>query len=373
MKIGILTLPLRHNYGGILQAFALHTTLQRMGHETFFVFQEKKYRLPWWKYPLAYGKRILFRYILGRKSIHIFQEKNLEKQDTIIEQNISIFTSKYIEPYILRCDLKEMRKLLDAIVIGSDQIWRPKYYPNIERAYLDFAQKWDIKRIAYATSFGTDQWEYSPLQTRKCAGLIKQFNSISVREDSGVELCCKYFNVTAKHVIDPTLLLDKEDYIKIIKDSNVPRNSGTFLCYILDETQQIYELINKIAKEKDLIPFHVNSRADNTTIPLSERVQPSLESWLRGFYDAKYVITDSFHACVFAVIFNKPFIVLGNKERGLARFYSFLKMLRLEKQIISNPNDYNPSLFETIISTDILQQAKREAISFLHSNLNVNE
>lgn len=369
MKIGILTLPLHHNYGGILQAYALHTVLQRMGHEAFFIFQERR-KLPWWKYPLAYGKRILFRYVLGQKDIHIFQERKLKRQDLIIEQNIRKFTDRYIEPYILRCSIKQMQNLLDAIVVGSDQVWRPIYYLNIKRAYLNFAKNWTIKRIAYAASFGTDHWEYSTIQTKQCAKLIQKFDAISVREDSGVQLCNKYFRVKAEHLLDPTMLLEQEDYIKIIEDSHVPQSAGTLLCYILDKTEEIDKLINKIVKEKGLIPFHVNSRADNTDVPLNERIQPPLEAWLRGFYDARFVVTDSFHACVFSIIFSKPFIVIGNEERGLTRFHSFLKMLELEKQIISSPNEYKSYLFKTVFSTDITQQEKKEAMYFLHNSLN---
>jgi hypothetical protein len=335
MKIGILTLPLHHNYGGILQAYALRVVLQRMGHEAFYIFQDRKYRLPWWRYPLAYGKRILLKYMLGKKDIHIFQERISKKQDSVIKQNIRKFTDKYIEPYILRCSPKEMQKYLDAIVVGSDQIWRPLYYPNIQRAYLDFTKKWNIKRIAYAASFGVDQWEYSPRQTKRCAKLIKKFDAVSVREDAGVRLCDEYFNVEAQHVLDPVMLLDKEDYIKIIEESDAPRSKGTLCCYILDKTKEKGELIGKIANEKGLVAFDINSRAEERDAPLEERIQLPVGQWLRGFYDAELVITDSFHACVFSVLFNKPFLVILNTERGASRIISFLTMLHLEDRLIT--------------------------------------
>lgn len=221
-------------------------------------------------------------------------------------------------------------------------MWRPKYFGlnQIENAYLKFAEGWNIKRISYAASFGTNEWEYTTKQTTECGRLLRVFDAVSVREDSGVALCERYFHVKAQHVLDPTMLLRKEDYIKLFETANTPKSKGNLLCYILDETEEKRTLIKRVANDKRLIPFRVNSEVENQQASLSEQIQPPLELWLRGFYDAEFVITDSFHACVFSILFQKPFLVCGNKKRGLSRFVSLLTMLELKENIVNDINEY---------------------------------
>ena len=144
MKIGILTLPLHTNYGGILQAYALQTVLERMGHEVVIFNHERKYRLPLWRLPLSYTKRIIKKYILGRKDTKIFAEQKLRDDYTKISQH----TQKFIDTYLHTYNVETFKKLkstdFDAIVVGSDQVWRPKYFVSlfvdrIENAFLSFA------------------------------------------------------------------------------------------------------------------------------------------------------------------------------------------------------------------------------------------
>ena len=335
MKIGILTLPLHTNYGGILQAYALQTVLERMGHEVCLIEKKRKpFQLPLWKAPLVYGKRII-RNVTGHP-FPIFYEQKINREKPIVQQHTDRFIHKYIKRRFVD-DFSEIKETdFDVIVVGSDQVWRPKYFKDsIEHAYLDFTKDWNIKRIAYAASFGTDEWEYTPEQTRRCGELLKHFNGISVREDSGVDLCRTHFGVEAQQVLDPTMLLTKEDYIQLFENTDTPKSKGTLLNYILDETPEKLTLIDQIAKEKDLIPFRVNSKVENKKAPLQERIQPSVEQWLRGFYDAEFVVTDSFHACVFSILFNKPFIAIGNEDRGTSRFTSLLSMFGLKDRLIT--------------------------------------
>lgn len=352
MRIGILTLPLHTNYGGILQAYALQTVLERLGHEVCLIEKKRKpLRLPMWKAPLVYGKRVL-RNISGHP-YPIFYEQKVNREEPITRQNTDKFIKRYIKRRIVD-DFSELKESdFDAIVVGSDQIWRPKYFnSNIEDAYLKFAEGWNIKRIAYAASFGTDEWEYTAAQTKECARLLKQFDAVSVREASGVDLCRKHFGVEARHVLDPTMLLSAEDYIRLFKAAGTPKSPGTLLCYILDETPEKTAWINQIAKERNLVPFRINSKVEDRTAPIAERIQPPVEQWLRGFHDAELVVTDSFHACVFSILFHKPFFVMGNKKRGLSRFTSLLGLFDLEDRLISTVTETDS--FETEIQWDCI-------------------
>lgn len=365
MKIGILTLPLHTNYGGILQAYALQTVLERMGHEVCLI-EKRMFVLPLWKMPLVYGKRILLN--LTGHPFPVFYEQKRRKEEVVIRQNTNKFIDKYIKRRIVE-EFSEIREGdYDAIVVGSDQIWRPKYFHCIEHAYLDFAKKWNMKRISYAASFGTDQWEYTRKQTRRCGELLKYFEAVSVREASGVDLCRNYFGVEAKHVLDPTMLLTKEDYIRLFEDTKTPESKGTLLNYILDETPEKATLIDKVAKEMHLVPFRVNSRAEDPAAPLSERIQPSVEQWLRGFYDAEFVVTDSFHACVFSILFNKPFVAIGNSDRGMSRFTSLLSMFGLKNALLSKVNASHIHIDYDVVN-EKLNRMREKSMYFLNENI----
>ena len=343
MRIAILTLPLNTNYGGILQAYALQTVLERMGHEVCLIEKRRQpYRLPLWKAPLSYGKRIL-KNLTGHPFPMLYEQK-MRIEEPIERQHTNAFIDKYIRRRIVGNFVVIEKGDFDAFVVGSDQVWRPRYFHKIERVYLDFTAGWNIKRVAYAASFGTDEWEYTSGQTKRCAALLKQFDAVSVREDSGVDLCRERFCVSAEHVLDPTMLLSREDYIKLFEAAETPASPGNLLCYVLDQTPEKTAIINKVAGERGLVPFNVKSKSDDINAPLQDRIQPPLEQWLRGFYDAEFVVTDSFHACVFSILFNKPFLAIGNARRGMSRFTSLLSMFGLNDRLIEpsrfvNKND----------------------------------
>ena len=373
MKIGVLTLPLHNNFGGILQAYALQKVLKDFGHNVVLIDKSRYVSLgPWYKkYPI-YIKRSINKFIFGKNII--------VKADA--EQNrflkiIAKYTEPFIEKYIRRVYTKDFSNIrekdFDVLIVGSDQIWRPKYfYSRIEDAYLDFAKEWKIKRITYAASFGTEEWEYTEEQTNNCATLLKKFNAVSLRESSAVQLCNDNFGVKAEHVLDPTMLLCKEDYIKLFKNYNTAQSEGNLFCYILDEGEEKKSIIDCIAKEKGLKAFYVNSRYEELDAPLEERIQQPVEKWLRAFNDAEYIVTDSFHACVFSIIFNKPFIVYGNRERGLARFKSLLSIFELEERIVSTKEEATKAISKPINWEKVNEshrQWKEKSMSFLVNNL----
>lgn len=365
MRIGILTLPLRLNYGGILQAYALQTVLERMGHEVSVIDVPYKIKLPFWKWPYSYPKRIMKKCILGKSERILF-----ESYYNCIYPIISQYTQPFIDKYIHRFEVKNLLVLkendFDAFVVGSDQVWRPMYNPNkIEDAFLNFAKDWNVRRFAYAASFGTSEWEYTTKQTRCCGELLRKFDVVSVREASGIRLCQNYFGIKATHVLDPTMLLNAGDYMDLVERANVPKSKGTLLCYILDETKFKTDLVSKLVDDTGLIPFRGNSRVEDWDAPLVERIQPPVEQWLRGFMDAELVVTDSFHACAFSILFNKPFIVVGNKERGLARIESLLKLLGLEKCLYDN-SEFNRTNLNWNMVEDRLYEWRRKSLNLIN-------
>lgn len=339
MKIGILTLPLHTNYGGILQAYALQTVLERMGHEARVISLKSR------KKPGVIG---LIRYYLLspiKQFIlnHLLPAKFSGKQ--------GYYTAKFIQKWIKRdfyfsyYEIPQGR--YDAIIVGSDQIWREKYVCGsnklpIETSFLDFAKNWNVLRISYAASFGTDEWEYNEQQTTNCQKLLENFDAVSVREKSGVTLCQKYLNHDAQTVLDPTLLLSKEDYLMLL-GKNRKKQHGILMAYVLDEDESKRILIEHLGEKLGLTIYKANISGIDALDSSKKLVQPPLEDWLAGFDDADFVVTDSFHACVFSIIFNKPFIVVPNVVRGTSRFESLLETFGQKFRIVRDPANFDIS------------------------------
>ena len=368
MRIGILTLPLHTNYGGILQAYALQTVLARMGHEVVIIDEPIR--------QLKSSKKRIFKRIIKKiigRPTTIFWEKYSFENYPIVSQNINKFINRYLSRTVVSSPLELKEADFDAIVVGSDQIWRPIYYANINNAYLDFAKDWKhLRRIAYAPSFGTDRWEYTEEQTKQIAELLHKFEAISVREESGIDLCQRHLGVKAILVLDPTMLLSKDDYCNLIKNTDTEAPKGELLKYVLDESDQLTALLSYISNEKQMNTFSVKGKPFSEGAKAEDCICPSIETWLRGFRDAKFVVTDSFHACVFSMIFNKPFCVVGNKSRGLARFNSLLKIFNQDFRMVDSLLEYQERAILINQSPNVDFEKlliKKESLEFLRKAL----
>lgn len=347
MKIGILTLPLHTNYGGILQAYALQTVLERMGHEVWVLTPPKvRFELPLYKKIGAYPKRIVAKYLFGR-NVKVNYEHLLDVTNAIVSKYTDSFICHYIHSYPIQQLSDIPQDFFDAIVVGSDQVWRKIYFTQsfsnkIENAFLGFAERWTIKKIAYAPSFGTDYLELDQQEIQRCAYLLKSFTAVSVREQTAVELCDIFFHIDAVHVLDPTMLLDASDYLTLVNgnSSSLVQCSGNLHCYILDSNVEKDALVSFIAQHRKLEPFSIGKDLYNLDIDVVERVQPPVEQWLKAFNDSDFIITDSFHACVFSILFRKQFVVYGNKARGMERFHSLLSIMGLDNRLITSSAEY---------------------------------
>lgn len=367
MRICILTLPLHTNYGGLLQAYALQVILKQMGHD---VWTEDR------KYPISAVRRFVAKMLSPVRGVY-YPTKN---QNALIAQYTNAFICKYInvtEPVCTKTKEIFQKYHFDAYIVGSDQVWRPLYSCYLPNYFLDFTIGTKVKRIAYAASFGTSEWEFTSKQTGQCTPLLQKFDAVSVREDSGVFLCKKYFDIDAVHLLDPTMLLNKEDYIRLIEAEKTPPFENRLLTYILDSSGEKNEIIQKVSKalKHDLIvvmPEHLFYQVGSKKI--DKCIFPPVVNWLRGFMDAEYVVTDSFHGMVFSIIFNKPFIVIANENRGLDRFTSCLKKFNLEKHLVYSLNDVTEELIHSSIDYKLVNKImiaeKEKAMSFLINSLN---
>ena len=365
MKIAILTQPLHTNYGGNLQNFALQKVLTDMGHEPVTIDRHHTVKLRT-KLKLGYFKNLLMHFLKGTPKPLWKSYFSSKKEQAYLRQDITAFIDAYITKTPRLYSDKAVQAIFkennfEAVIVGSDQCWRPMYSPNIYTYYLDFLKdNKEIKKLAYAASFGTDQWEYTEEQTARCKKLIQQFDLVTVREKAAVNLVTEKLNKDAEFVLDPTLLLSKEDYIELFVGKNLPDNKGIYT-YILDDSDWKTQVV-ETAKETLGLPQFSNQHNKHTVN--SEKI-PSIESWIKGFADADFVVTDSFHGTVFSIIFNKPFISLVNVSRGASRFESILGEFDLMQRLAS---DFDQQYIEALIEEAIAYDGVNQKLDALRSH-----
>ncbi|VVO71319.1 hypothetical protein PS862_01352 [Pseudomonas fluorescens] len=322
-NVGILTQPLSSNYGGILQCYALYSFLKINGYQPFILRKNIDFGL---------FKKITYKLLsitpcqniknirsnsLKTKALAPFIEKHLALKSAIIHTT---------------ADLKTISRKanLNAVIVGSDQVWRYKYIKDrhYKCFFLDFIDNSMIKKIAYSASFGIDGWE-APEKVVDVVPLLAQFNAVSVREDSGIKICEEIFHRhDVRHTLDPTLLVDPNIYKALIDESEKIYNSK-ISTYILDDCPDKKDIIASLAKS-------ISPKTKIThLLALQEKKQIyTIQDWLKCISGSEYVITDSFHGMVFSIIFKKQFIAIVNNDRGACRFLSLAKQLGLESRLV---------------------------------------
>lgn len=338
-RLSVISHPFRGNYGGMLQAYALQEVLKRLGgsvrvldlEEAAFAGELGMKRVR----RLCFIARLLRRMGLRMKRRHVraFQLRMGRE-----------FAARFVERAPLGPDQAAWESFFadtDACIVGSDQVWRAgeargcsdvpffflKYAPAAVRA----------RSISYAASFGTDVWEGTPDETAESAALLRDFRAVSVREHSGIALCRDALGRSdALQMPDPTLLAEEHDYRRIIESAGVdPSPSRPYLVdYILDAAPEKRRLIRTAAQAAELqdtraLMFTRTGRADGAMQPYS------VGEWLHTIRHAALMVTDSFHGCVFSIIFNTPFICIPNGARGNSRFETLLRTYGLEDRILS--------------------------------------
>lgn len=322
MNIAIITQPIKANYGGTLQNFALQTVLRKLGHTPITI--DYRDSSPLWFYILQTIKTTIL-YFIPEHRRKFTSYRNVEKRDekmmNFVHKHMKLTDKEYLK--YEKSVIKDYS--IDSVIVGSDQVWRPAYNPGcLYDMFFAFLKNVSVRKIAYAASFGVDVWEYDKSQSKICRELAKKLDAVSVREKSGIELCKDYLGVEAQEVLDPTLLLDCEVYESVC--SCVFQNKERYLCcYLLDRDEHKLSLIEKFANKNNckLVCFSAH-----------DQLKYSVEEWLAMFRDATYVITDSFHGTVFSIIFHKNFYSLINNERGGTRFVSLLTKFGLDDRVI---------------------------------------
>ncbi|PFG17461.1 polysaccharide pyruvyl transferase [Propionicimonas paludicola] len=331
------------NYGGVLQAYALQTAVRSLGIEA--ATDEST--------PIASRQHALAQ--LAQRAVSRIGGPPLTDGAALRKVHAALdpfVASKLRTVSLYRLGSQPVPARLDGVgqyIVGSDQVWRPN--PWLDSLCLDFLGDDPApRRVAYGVSFGVDTLEEGERGRLEARGpLIRRFAAVSVREESGVQLCQDLWGVRAQWVIDPVLLLPADHYLDLI---GAEERAGTgLLTYVLDDSAAKGALIAEAAARLDLpvmvaAPPEVRSARDYRAEP--QRWQrPSMETWLSGFTRAEFVVTDSFHGVVLSLLFGKQFLAIGNVDRGLTRFESLLGRVGLRSRLICE-GDPLPDLGEPI-------------------------
>lgn len=344
MRIAIVTLQLHTNCGGVLQAFALQSILKSLGHSSEIIqlydtIPEPHGLRRCWKI----CTRSLRKVLSGSKNLELEREKRINREFPIVGREYLDFFDKFLAIRRISSYDEIKESDYDAFLVGSDQVWRPKYNPVLLHSYLDFTGGWKVRRVAYSVSFGTSEWEYPYSLTRRTAQLAKSFDVLSFRETSGCENCKLYFDLDSELMPDPTLLLTVDEYLSIVGTSHdtICHSKKQVFEYILDRSDE------SLLKVKSILDSHFPNEGyeENCFLtsdprakgPVNERIQRSPLQWIEGISNSDIIITDSFHACVFALIFHRNFIVLRNDSRGFSRISTLLDEFGMSETMGAGP------------------------------------
>lgn len=349
-----------YNYGATLQAFALQHYLESLGHEVEIIdYRLSTHRRYEWSYIYPEGRLYHLSQKLPFLKWPIRLCRNMNQLITWgRKKSFDNFDSQYLHltniKYRTIEELRNNPPKADLYIAGSDQIWNPEFPNGTDLGYyLDFGEK-KIKRISYAASFGVSQ--ISIEQEKLILAQLSKFSHLSVREQSGIDILNKIGLVSEKS-IDPVFLLNKEEWTKIL---NLKDDTNRYIL-VYDFHHEDISMINfvkRLSIEKGLKIVSVNDtdRAKYADIQINN-AGPT--QFLNLIKNAEYIVSNSFHATAFSIIFNKRFATFPlNTLRNRGRMVELINSVGLG--CFFQP--YHIEIFENEICWDIINERIKKEI-----------
>ncbi len=323
-KIAIMTFPNSPSFGASLQMFALYNTVQKLGYDVEVInyinmyMQRKEHIIAPTKNPITAVRRMVSESLFypARRSF-----KKFEKQ-------IKMFPSKAIHNGE---NLTEIAKRYSHVIVGSDQVWNPRITGGDIKYLLDFCGE-KTKRVAYAPSFGviTLDEKYNRTYTEE----LNAFYALSARETRGQELIKELVGRDSQLVLDPTMLMTKDEWKKQIKKCK-HSSKGYIVKFIFNENEKVDAFIRELSEKKGLPVYEIGGHLLTNFLHkdkiYSGPIGPA--EWLDVINNAEYIVTDSFHGTAFSIIFEKNlYVSLASKTNS--RIVTLLENAGLSQRTI---------------------------------------
>ena len=347
-NIGIITFHFAYNFGSNLQAYALKFLLENKGYNVKIInfIYEKDFK----QYKLFRVNSYLKRPRSFIIDILCYNRNKIRKN------NFELFAKKYFnltqKKYYNYKDMKELNNEFDIFICGSDQIWNLDCTQGVEPAYfLKFANK-DKLKIAYAPSLA--HVKFTKNYDADLKNAIKDLDYISVREESTLPLIQPLTEKKVNVVLDPTLLLDQKDYELIISQNE--NMSEYIFVYMLEYSVELVKYCNEFSSKKGIKVIYIaNNKFSGIKGKNAFGIGP--DKFLKYIKEAKYVITNSFHATVFSIIFNKKFVTFTTK-RSSSRMVDLLDNLGIPERIYNENFNIDKDIDYDMVQKKLIDMRK---------------
>lgn len=295
----------------------------------------------------------------------------------------NFYPKEEVSPIIPFNQLYKLNDYCDTFVVGSDQIWNYGINKLFNMAFmLNFVD--DSKRkLSFGTSFGHGMDGTPKDQLPYLKMLLKRFDAISLREESGVNICENVYNVRANQVLEPVFCLEKSQYDELAEHSTLSEEKPYFLTYILDPTPEKREAIKFYEKISGLKAINVLD-GDPRVYDRNKKALdlPNImgkigsEDLMKLYQGCSFVISDSFHGTAFSIIFNKPFLSIANAKRGIVRFKELLGKFNLMERLAMDSNNipHDPKFLASIDYSKInsqIENERKKSISWLKDAISI--
>lgn len=374
MKIGIVTVTGYFNYGNRLQNFAVQKVMKslELTPETIEVINtlSKKEKI---KQTVLLGISLLFseKVVDKYNANKIIKKIYIKKIDRVRERRIYDWSKKNIVNSKLKIiDINipiQLDKSFDYFVTGSDQVWNPHHIIHHQNYFLNFTKK--EKRIAYAASFGINAIpaKYKEDYTK----YLNEMNYLSVREDAGQKIIKDLTGRNSEVLIDPTMMLDKAEWLKVSSKPKCMPKKKYLLTYVLgNQTEEFKEFIFKLAKEKNLEILNLLNPSNKDI----HCVDPGEFVYLIN--EADVMITDSFHGAVFSILMETPFVIFERQDKEVSmnsRIDTLVSTFKMESRLSTHIKSIDDVYNIDFSHIDrILEHEREKAINYLKNAFSMN-
>ena len=355
IKVGILTFHDAHNYGAVLQAYALKKYISKLEGVTVKIINYHHYNIPD-GFP---KKRIINKVTPDKIERHRYSEKDHYMRWDKFDKFIKYLVDYEDRVYTNEAELEKLD--IDVWISGSDQIWNTDITRGFNKGFfLDFNTRG--KKVTYAVSMGIPKLEekYED-EFKKC---LNNIDCISVREDSLMQYTNRFTKKDVYKVVDPTLLLNKEDYNDLFEDYKIKEKY--LLIYALGPDERLEKIAKMKAKDKKLKIIEINDYKEK--IHFCEQISNAGPGeFITLIKNADCVVTNSFHGTIFSIIFEKDFYTITRLNRN-SRMENILDIVDMRDRLIDDPAEIkNVKIQDYRKAKDNLLKEVQKSKDFLNS------